>query len=498
MRAVAEQLGIRAPSLYKHVQGKADLELAVMVSALEELVVALEAAAGRRPPAVGLAYRCFALEHPGPYRLLTARPLPRDRLPAGSRTGRRSRWSTPSMGRAPRPGRLGLRPRHGRPRARPAVFPTRRRPGSAWDTGLHAFQVPLAETGARPAALPCEPMETRHECPRAGGGLAQAEELGLDRAGLVRMHHHMLLTRGLEDRGTSLFKQGKLPGSFYTGRGNEAASVGVASAMAPGDVGAPLHRNMGVHVARGAEPWRLLCQYMGRDGGATRGRDSNLRSQDLTKGLIAGVSHLPGILPTALGVALAFRITGQPNVALGWFGDGASARGDVHECMNFAAVRRLPMVFICDNNQYAYSTPTNLNYACEHLADRASSYGFEGVVVDGTDILAVYREAQAALLGPQRRRPDDARAGRRCAWTATPSTTTRATCRPSCTPRGSRARPRSRASSAWLRRRGRRWTTTSRPRSTARSPDRRRRRSSVPRPARGRTRRGLLDGVYAE
>ena len=225
----------------------------------------------------------------------------------------------------------------------------------------------------------------------------ETDAIGLDRGALVKMYRDMLLTRGLEDRGTALFKQGKLPGSFYTGRGNEAASVGVASAMGPGDVGAPLHRNMGVHVARGAEPWRLLCQYMGRDGGATRGRDSNLRSQDLEKGLIAGVSHLPGILPTVLGVALAFRITGRPNVALGWFGDGSSARGDVHECMNFAAVRRLPMVFICDNNQYAYSTPTNLNYACNHLADRAESYGFEGVVVDGTDVLAVYREAQAAI-----------------------------------------------------------------------------------------------------
>jgi pyruvate dehydrogenase E1 component alpha subunit len=227
--------------------------------------------------------------------------------------------------------------------------------------------------------------------------LEESGALGLDRAALLQLHRDMLLTRGLEDRGTALYKQGKLPGSFYTGRGNEAASVGVARAMGPDDVAAPLHRNMGVHVARGAEPWRLLCQYMGRDGGATRGRDSNLRSQDLEKGLIAGVSHLPGILPAALGVALSFRITGQPRVAVGWFGDGASARGDVHECMNFAAVRRLPMVFVCDNNQYAYSTPTNLNYACEHLADRAACYGFDGVVVDGTDVLAVYREARAAF-----------------------------------------------------------------------------------------------------
>jgi pyruvate dehydrogenase E1 component alpha subunit len=219
----------------------------------------------------------------------------------------------------------------------------------------------------------------------------------MERAELIELHRRMLLTRALEDRGTALFKQGKLPGSFYTGRGNEAASVGVASAMGPDDVAAPLHRNMGVHVSRGAEPWRLLCQYMGRDGGATHGRDSNLRSQDLTRGLIAGVSHLPGILPTITGIALAFRIRSEPRVAIGWFGDGSSARGDVHECMNMAAVRRLPIVFVVDNNQYAYSTPADLNYACAHLADRAASYGFEGSVVDGTDVLAVHREATSAI-----------------------------------------------------------------------------------------------------
>jgi TPP-dependent pyruvate/acetoin dehydrogenase alpha subunit len=227
--------------------------------------------------------------------------------------------------------------------------------------------------------------------------LAETDAIGLDHAGLVGMYRNMLLTRTLEERGGALYKQGRLPGSFYTGRGNEAASVGVATAMGPNDVAAPLHRNMGVHVTRGAEPWRLLCQYMGRDGGATHGRDSNLRSQDLDRGLIAGVSHLPGILPTATGIALAFRIRNEPRVALGWFGDGASARGDVHECMNFAAVRRLPMVFICDNNQYAYSTPTDLTYACDRLADRAANYGFDGVVVDGTDVLAVFREARAAI-----------------------------------------------------------------------------------------------------
>jgi pyruvate dehydrogenase E1 component alpha subunit len=109
------------------------------------------------------------------------------------------------------------------------------------------------------------------------------------------------------------------------------------------------------------------------------------------------VSHLPAMLPVAVGCALAFRIRGEKRVALGWFGEGASARGDTHEAMNFAGVRRLPVVFVCDNNQWAYSTPTHLEYATEHVADRAEGYGFEGVVVDGTDVLAVYREAKRAI-----------------------------------------------------------------------------------------------------
>src|SRR5918996_1613741 len=180
------------------------------------------------------------------------------------------------------------------------------------------------------------------------GSLQEVREAGLDREDLLAIYRSMLITRGIEERGHILYKQGKIPGSFYTGRGNEASSVGVATAMSPQDWGTPLHRDMGVHVTRGVEPWRIFAQYMGR-------------------------------------------------VAVAWFGEGAAARGDCHEGMNLAGVRRLPVVFICDNNQWAYSTPTYLGYGIEHVADRAAAYGFEGVVVDGTDVLAVYREAKAAI-----------------------------------------------------------------------------------------------------
>src|SRR5918992_724162 len=200
------------------------------------------------------------------------------------------------------------------------------------------------------------------------GSLKEVREAGLDREDLLGVYRNMLLTRGIEERGHILYRQGKIPGSFYTGRGNEGSSVGVATAMGSDDVGTPLHRDMGVHVTRGVEPWR-----------------------------IAMVSRLPAMLPVAVGCALAFRIRNERRVAVGWFGEGAAARGDAHEAMNFAGVRRLPVVFICDNNQWAYSTPTHLEYACEQLADRAAAYGFEGVVVDGTDVLAVYREAKRAI-----------------------------------------------------------------------------------------------------
>ena len=223
------------------------------------------------------------------------------------------------------------------------------------------------------------------------------EDPGLGRDALVGLYRSMLVARRLEETGHTLYKQGKIPGSFYTGRGNEAASVGVAAAMQPEDVGTPLHRNVGVHIHRGTEPWRIFANYLGRVDGPSGGRDGNVHFGELERGQITIVSHLPAMLPVAVGCALAFRIRREPRVAVGWFGDGSSARSDTHEAMNLAAVRRLPVVFVCDNNQWAYSTPTHLEYACDQLADRAHAYGFEGVAVDGTDVLEVYREARRAV-----------------------------------------------------------------------------------------------------
>jgi TPP-dependent pyruvate/acetoin dehydrogenase alpha subunit len=141
----------------------------------------------------------------------------------------------------------------------------------------------------------------------------------------------------------------------------------------------------------------VFAQYMGRSGGPTRGRDGNVHIGDISLGIVGMVSHLPAMLPVGVGLALSYRIKNERDrCAFAWCGDGASARGDFHEGVNLAAVRKLPIVFIIDNNQWAYSTPSNLGYATEHPSDRAKGYGLQNVVVDGTDPLEVYEAVKEA------------------------------------------------------------------------------------------------------
>src|SRR2546426_7317656 len=147
------------------------------------------------------------------------------------------------------------------------------------------------------------------------GSLSEVKEAGLDREDLLGIYRNMLVTRAVEERGHILYKQGKIPVSFYTGRGNEGAAVGVAIAMGPDDVGTPLHRDMGVHITRGVEPWRIFANYMGRLDGPARGRDGNVHMADSRLGLIAMVSHLPAMVPVAVGAALAFRIREEKRAA---------------------------------------------------------------------------------------------------------------------------------------------------------------------------------------
>jgi TPP-dependent pyruvate/acetoin dehydrogenase alpha subunit len=207
----------------------------------------------------------------------------------------------------------------------------------------------------------------------------------------------MRLARAFEERAVLLYRQGRLVGPLYTGIGHEAVSVGSAYALEEQDVIAPLHRDIGAHFVRGMTPREILAQYMGRAAGPTGGRDGNIHLGSLNRRIIPMISHLGAMIPTAAGIALASRLTGQPYVAMTYIGDGGSSTGDFHEGLNFASVRRLPLVVIVENNQFAYSTPTAKQFACRSLADRADGYGLPGVVVDGTDVIAVYEAAKHAV-----------------------------------------------------------------------------------------------------
>jgi pyruvate dehydrogenase E1 component alpha subunit len=163
-----------------------------------------------------------------------------------------------------------------------------------------------------------------------------------------------------------------------------------------------LHRDLAAHIVRGVTPTRILAQYMGRDTGVTGGRDGNVHFGDYRVGCVGMVSMLPDMMLVATGMAMAFKLRGEQRVALTWFGDGSTSRGDFHEAMNWAGVQRLPVIFVLENNQFAYSTPLDKQFAVDPV-ERAAGYGLVGVTVDGNDAEAMfeatYEARQRALAG---------------------------------------------------------------------------------------------------
>lgn len=214
-----------------------------------------------------------------------------------------------------------------------------------------------------------------------------------DRRGLLRA---MLLMRGVEERGLTLYKQGKVPGSFYDGRGQEAVSVGATWALGPADaVCSPLIRDLGAHLVRGTDLTEIFKHYMGRENELSHGREGNVHFGDRHLGVVGMVSMLPDMMVVATGMAMAFKMRAERRCVISFFGDGATSRGDWHEAMNWAALYRLPVIFVLENNQYAYSTPTARQYLEEPI-NRAASYGMRSASVDGNDAEAVFEASWAA------------------------------------------------------------------------------------------------------
>lgn len=207
----------------------------------------------------------------------------------------------------------------------------------------------------------------------------------------------MRLQRAIEDRGIKLYYQGRIPGAYFTGWGHEAIAAGATGALGPDDLVAPMHRDLAAYLMRGITVGEVFAQFLDREGGPTRGRDGNIHMGDPRRGILPFISHMAASVPVAAGMALACRQRGEDRVVLTFFGDGATSTGAWHEGVNFAAVFRLPLVLVLENNQYAYSTPLDRQTAARTFVDKASGYGIAGTSVDGNDVVAVYAAAVEAV-----------------------------------------------------------------------------------------------------
>ena len=199
----------------------------------------------------------------------------------------------------------------------------------------------------------------------------------------------MTLSRAIEDKLHIMKRQGRLPGRLVTGRGQEAIPVGAAVAMRPQDIVCPLHRDLGANLVKGITPEEFIRSYLWKSGHPSEGRDSDVHIGDLKRGIYPMISHLPDSWPVALGFGMAARKQGVDRVTLAFCGDGATSTGAWHETLNMSGLFGSANVWVVENNQYAYSTPTSRQYPIDRLVDRAAAYGMPGVEVDGNDVLAV-------------------------------------------------------------------------------------------------------------
>ncbi len=223
---------------------------------------------------------------------------------------------------------------------------------------------------------------------------------GLSREQLLEIYRYLRLTRTLEERLTALYRQSKVIGGLFRSLGQEGESVASAYALERGphrDILSPLIRNLGSMLVMGAPPVEILRQYMAKAGGPTRGREMNVHFNDLERGYLGQISHLGDMIPVMTGIALTFKLRGEPRVGLVYIGDGATSTGTFHEGLSLAAVQRVPLVVIGEYNRWAYSTPPDKQFAVKDLADKMKGYGIPATIVDGNDVLAVYEATKLAV-----------------------------------------------------------------------------------------------------
>lgn len=235
---------------------------------------------------------------------------------------------------------------------------------------------------------------------QVGATLASA---GLSHEEATELLWHLKRSRHFDERMEALYRQGRLPGAIYSGRGQEGTHCGAAFALESDDALLTTHRDLSAQLTKGLDLQRVMAQYWGRIDGYTRGRDGNSHIGDWEGArTFTVVSMLPDAYPVAAGVALAYQRRGEPHVAMAICGDGSTSNGRWHESLNVSAIYALPVVWIVNNNQFAYSTPNPMEFHTSTIAERADAYGMPGVRVDAQDVLDVYVAARDAIARARR------------------------------------------------------------------------------------------------
>ncbi len=211
------------------------------------------------------------------------------------------------------------------------------------------------------------------------------------------MLEHMLLIRAFEERIAALRQSGALQGSAHLYVGQEAVAVGVCARLNRDDYVASTHRGHGHAIAKGVDPKRMMAELYGRSTGTNKGKGGSMHIADTSVGMLGATGIVGAGTPLALGAALSAQKRGTQQVAVAFFGDGAMGQGTVYECLNMAAIWKLPLIFVCENNGYAESTPAEYALSTPDLAERAAAFKMPAFVVDGQDVLDVFAHAGAAV-----------------------------------------------------------------------------------------------------
>jgi len=213
----------------------------------------------------------------------------------------------------------------------------------------------------------------------------------------VWMLQKMCEIRHFEEKAEDLYIRGLVHGTMHLSIGQEASAVGSSSALRPDDYVIHHHRGHGHTIAKGADIRRMMAEFLGKEEGYCRGRGGSMHIADIAGGNLGATGVVGSGIPTAVGIALALQMRKTDHVLLAFFGDGAANLGEFHESLNMASIWDLPVVFICENNQYGMSMSVKRSMNIERVSTRACSYGIPGVSVDGNDVLAVYQAISAAV-----------------------------------------------------------------------------------------------------